>query len=74
MPRGRPRTQFEPLDMHPGFRATGEQFDWLEEARVAAGATSLGEWIRALTVQTGEKLLGKPFPPRKPVPPQKGKR
>jgi hypothetical protein len=60
--------------MHPGFRSTGEQFDWLEEARVAAGETSLGEWLRRLAVEAGEKLLGRPYPRRKlaaPKPPKK---
>jgi hypothetical protein len=49
--------------MHPGFRATEDQFEWLEAARVAAGQTSLGDWLRDLARDAGQKLLGTPFPP-----------
>jgi hypothetical protein len=65
MKRGRPESQFEDMPFLPGFRATADQKDWLEEARLAAGETSLSEWIRKTVADAGEQLVGKPFPRRK---------
>ena len=76
MAKGRRPTQFEAMNERPGFRATSDQFAWLDEARIAAGETSISEWLRKLADDAGEKLLGKPFPRRKPAskPPRKGQK
>jgi hypothetical protein len=55
------------MKQRPGFRATQEQFDWLEDARKAAGETSISEWLRDLAAQAGEELLKRKFPARKLV-------
>ncbi len=60
MAKGRPgRTPsgFEPLSERPGFRATAEQVEWLERARKAAKAMSVGEWLRSLAMQAGTAAL-----------------
>jgi hypothetical protein len=64
MAKGRRPTGFEEMDQRPGFRATGEQLDWLERARIAVGEMSLSEWLRRLAVTAGEKALGEPYPRR----------
>jgi hypothetical protein len=71
MPKGRRATEFEKMPAHPGFRATVDQFEWLDAARLAAGVTSLSEWLRQVASEAGEKQLGKPFPRRKLNPPKK---
>ncbi len=67
MRRGRPKSGLEDFTERPGFLATVEQREWLEQARLAAGEPSLSDWIRKLTATAGESLLGKPFPRRKPT-------
>jgi hypothetical protein len=59
------------MNAHPGFRATKEQFEWLQEAGAAHNFVNLGEWIRQLAVAAGEAKLGTPFPRRKLLPPKK---
>jgi hypothetical protein len=67
MRRGRSKSGLEDFAERPGFLATVEQREWLEQARLAAGEPSLSDWIRKLTAAAGESLLGKPFPRRKPL-------
>lgn len=55
------------MPAHPGFRATKEQFEWLQEASASLGFVNLGEWLRQLAIASGEAKLGKPFPRRKPI-------
>jgi hypothetical protein len=63
------------MPSHPGFRATAEQFKWLQEASAAHGFINLSEWLRHLAVVSGEQKLGTPFPRRKPLtPPKRPKR
>jgi hypothetical protein len=70
MGKGRRPTGFEDMNQRPGFRATDEQLEWLDSARIAAGETSLSDWLRILAADAGEKLLGKPFPRRKVAAPR----
>jgi hypothetical protein len=74
MRTGRPKSGLEDLSDRPGFLATTDQREWLEAARLAAGEASLSEYLRRLAAEDGEKLLGTPFPRRKPLPKPKGKR
>lgn len=55
------------MPAHPGFRATEEQFEWLNEAGAAHGFVNLGEWLRQLAIAAGEAKLKTTFPRRKPV-------
>ena len=55
------------MNERPGFRSTYDQREWLEDARIAAGAVSLSDWLRGMAIESGEKLLGKPYPRRKLV-------
>jgi hypothetical protein len=71
MRRGRPKSGLEDFTERPGFLATVEQREWLEQARLAAGEPSLSDWIRKLTAGAGESLLGTPFPRRKAIPRKK---
>jgi hypothetical protein len=73
MPKELP-TQPEPMPAHPGFRATADQFRWLQEASAAYGFVNLGEWLRQLAIASGEAKLGKPFPRRKPIEPKPRKK
>jgi hypothetical protein len=69
------RTPLEPMPAHPGFRATEEQFEWLQEASAAHGFVNLGEWLRQLAIASGEVKLGSgTFPRRKPIEPPRKKR
>jgi hypothetical protein len=68
MGKGRPPSGFEELTERPGFRASTAQREWLERARKAAGAMSLGEWLRIVAVQAGEKLLKEKWPARAMIP------
>jgi hypothetical protein len=74
MAKGRRPTGFEDMPARPGFRATDEQFAWFDQARIVAGEPSLSEWLRKLAVAEAERLLHTKYPPRKPLPPPRGKR
>lgn len=64
----RGKSGFEEMSERPGFRATVDQREWFEDARIARGAMSLSEWLRGLAIKDGQEALGKPFPKRKPSP------
>jgi hypothetical protein len=61
------------MDARPGFRATGEQFAWFDDARIKAGESSLSEWLRKIATAEAQRLLGTPCPPRKPLSPPRKK-
>jgi hypothetical protein len=70
--RGRRPIAFESMDERPGFRCTADQFDFLEEARIAAGETSISAWLRTVAEEASVSLLGRPWPARKVTnPPRK---
>lgn len=74
MAKGRRPTGFEQMNERPGFRATLEQFAWLDAARIKAGEPSLSQWLRKIAVAEGEKLLDVRYPARKPLPQPRRKR
>jgi len=64
MGKGRPPGPFERYPTVIGFKASPEERQYLDEARAAAGAPTISEWLRELAFKKAEAALRRPPPPR----------